>query len=38
LEFLAEIVDAEGDGVRRHGKVPIMVYVMVELKDHALKK
>ena len=22
LEFLAGIVDADGDGVRRHGKVP----------------
>jgi hypothetical protein len=30
--FLAEIADADGDVVRRHGKVPIMVYVMVELK------
>ena len=33
--FLAGIADADGDVVRRHGKIPIMVYVMEELKDHA---
>ena len=33
--LLAESTDADGDVVRRHENVPIMVYVMAELKDHA---
>ena len=33
--FLAEIADTDGDVIGRHGKVPIMVYVMVELKYHS---
>jgi hypothetical protein len=36
--LLPQPPDADSNVVRRHGKVPIMVYVMVELKDHAPKK